>query len=37
MRKWWLSFDVETWKFTIHKLLKLVNSRKTDFLFAGLI
>jgi len=34
--KWWLSFEVETWKFTKNKLLKLVNSRKTDFLFAGL-
>ena len=35
-RKWWLSFEAETWKFTKNKLLKLVNSRKADFLFAGL-
>jgi len=35
-RKWWLSFKVEIWKFTKNKLLKLVNSMKADFLFAGL-
>jgi len=32
----WLSFKVETWRFTKNKLLKLVNSMKVDFLFAGL-
>ena len=36
MRKWWLSFEVETWNFTKNKILKLVNSRKTNFLFTGL-
>ena len=36
MRKWWLSFEEETWKFAKNKLLKLANSRKTDYLFAGL-
>jgi len=35
-RKWWLSFKVEIWKYTKNKLLKLVNSLKADFLFAGL-
>jgi len=35
MRKWWLSFEVETWKFTENKLLKLFNSMKANFLFAG--
>jgi len=36
---WWRSFQVETWKLTTNftnKLLKLLNSIKTDFLFAGL-
>ena len=33
---WWLSFKVETWKFTKNKLLNLVSSRKTKFPFAGL-
>jgi len=36
MRKWWLSFKVGTSKFTKNKFLKLVNSMKADFLFAGL-
>jgi len=34
--KRWLSFKVETWKFTENKLLKLVNLVKADFLFADL-
>jgi len=31
-----LSFKVKTWKFAKNKLLKLVDSIKEDFLFAGL-
>jgi len=34
--KLWLSFKVETWKFTKNKLLKLVGSIKAGFLFASL-
>jgi len=34
--KWWLLFNVEIWKIAKAKLLKLVNSIKADFLFAGL-
>jgi len=34
--KWWLSFKLETWKYAKNKLLKLVDSMKADFLFAGL-
>jgi len=33
--KWWFSSEVEPWNFTKYKLLKLVNSMKMDFLFAG--
>ena len=37
MRKWRLSFKVETWKFTKNKLLKPANGMKAaDFLFAAL-
>ena len=36
LRKWLLSTEVEAWNLTKNKLLKLVNSMKTDFLFVGL-
>jgi len=34
--KWWLSFIIETWKFIKNKLLKYLNSKKTDYASAGL-
>ena len=36
MSKWWFSSKAEVWNFTKNKLLKLVNSMKIDYLFAGL-
>jgi len=36
MSKWWLSSREKAWDFAKNKILKLVNSMKIDFLFAGL-